>query len=77
MYVKHSKEYRFYVIESLESMFVNTIIESRDDIFDEDRFTSISRRRGMIDKSSNKNSTKYKDVSCGTDLIHDHLNEGT
>nr|GEY54891.1 zinc finger, CCHC-type [Tanacetum cinerariifolium] len=33
---------------------VNSIIKSRDDIFDEERFTSIPRPRGMIHPSSSK-----------------------
>ncbi|GJV32038.1 zinc finger, CCHC-type containing protein [Tanacetum coccineum] len=35
-------------------VMVNSIIESRDVIFDEDRFTSIPRPRGMIQPSSSK-----------------------
>nr|KAJ0190383.1 hypothetical protein LSAT_V11C800404060 [Lactuca sativa] len=51
-YVEHSKAYRFYVLESNESVSVNTVIESRDVIFDEERFTSIPRPRDMIHQSS-------------------------
>ena len=47
-YVEHSKAYRFYVLESNDSVSVNTVIESRDAIFDEERFTSIPRPRDMI-----------------------------
>nr|KAJ0214892.1 hypothetical protein LSAT_V11C300101360 [Lactuca sativa] len=47
-YVEHSKAYRFYLLESNESVSVNTVIESRDAIFDEERFTSIPRLRDMI-----------------------------
>nr|KAJ0212853.1 hypothetical protein LSAT_V11C400198040 [Lactuca sativa] len=35
-YAEHSKAYRFYVLESNDSVSVNTIIESRDAIFDEE-----------------------------------------
>ncbi|GJV20603.1 zinc finger, CCHC-type containing protein [Tanacetum coccineum] len=39
----HSKAFRFYVIEPNESVSINSIIESRDAIFDENRFSSIPR----------------------------------
>ncbi|GKD85211.1 hypothetical protein Tco_1356365 [Tanacetum coccineum] len=42
-YAEHSKAFRFYVIEPNESILVNLIIESRDVIFDENRFSSIPR----------------------------------
>nr|GEV36279.1 zinc finger, CCHC-type [Tanacetum cinerariifolium] len=45
---------------------VNSIIESRDDIFDEERFTSIPRPRGMIQPSSGKIA---KDEVEGTDDV--------
>nr|GFB74696.1 zinc finger, CCHC-type [Tanacetum cinerariifolium] len=53
-YAEHSKCYRFYVIEPNDYVSVNSIIESRDAIFDEERFTSIPRPRGMIQPSSGK-----------------------
>ncbi|GJZ13020.1 zinc finger, CCHC-type containing protein [Tanacetum coccineum] len=40
-YVEHSKAFRFYVIEPNESVSINSIIESRDAIFDENRFSSV------------------------------------
>lgn len=61
-YAEHSKAYRFYVIESNDSVSVNSVIESRDAIFDEDRFTSIPRPRDMIQKSFSKVSTQAEDV---------------
>ncbi|GKD60694.1 hypothetical protein Tco_1298203, partial [Tanacetum coccineum] len=42
-YAKHSKAFRFYVIEPNESVSINLIIDSRDAIFDENRFSSIPR----------------------------------
>ncbi|GJV09955.1 zinc finger, CCHC-type containing protein [Tanacetum coccineum] len=36
-YAEHSKAYRFYVIEPNESVSINSIIESRDAIFDENQ----------------------------------------
>ncbi|GJX27995.1 zinc finger, CCHC-type containing protein [Tanacetum coccineum] len=47
-YAKHSKAYRFYVIEPNDSVSINSIIESRDAIFDENRFSSIPRTKDII-----------------------------
>ncbi|GKA52927.1 zinc finger, CCHC-type containing protein [Tanacetum coccineum] len=48
-YAKHSKTYRFYVIEPNDSGSINSIIESRDAIFDENHFSSIPRPKEGID----------------------------
>nr|GEV81156.1 hypothetical protein [Tanacetum cinerariifolium] len=53
-YAEHSKCYRFYVIKPNDYVSVNSIIESRDVIFDEERFTSVPRPRGMIQPYSSK-----------------------
>ncbi|GKD19257.1 zinc finger, CCHC-type containing protein, partial [Tanacetum coccineum] len=42
-YTEHSKAFRFYVIEPNDSVSVNSIIESKDAIFDENRFSSVPR----------------------------------
>ncbi|GJV85935.1 hypothetical protein Tco_1525833 [Tanacetum coccineum] len=42
-YVEHSKAFRFYVIEPNDSVLINSIIESNDAIFDENRFSSVPR----------------------------------
>ncbi|GJW84869.1 zinc finger, CCHC-type containing protein [Tanacetum coccineum] len=42
-YAEHSKAFKFYVIESNNSIAINYIIESRDAIFDEHRFSSVPR----------------------------------
>ncbi|GJR98042.1 zinc finger, CCHC-type containing protein [Tanacetum coccineum] len=42
-YVKHSKAFRFYIIKPNESVVINSITESRDAIFDENRFSSVPR----------------------------------
>ncbi|GJT87121.1 zinc finger, CCHC-type containing protein [Tanacetum coccineum] len=42
-YAKHFKAFRFYVIEPNDSVSINSIIESRDAIFDENRFSSVPR----------------------------------
>ncbi|GKC12815.1 zinc finger, CCHC-type containing protein [Tanacetum coccineum] len=51
VYVEHSKAYRFYVIEPNDYASINSIIESRDAIFDENRFSSIPRPKGIIPNS--------------------------
>ncbi|GJY78644.1 zinc finger, CCHC-type containing protein [Tanacetum coccineum] len=43
----HSKSFRFYVIEPNESVSINSMIESRDTIFDENRFSSVNRLSQM------------------------------
>ncbi|GJT98079.1 zinc finger, CCHC-type containing protein [Tanacetum coccineum] len=47
-YAEHSNAYRFYVIEPNDSVSINSIIESRDAIFDENRFSSIPRPKDII-----------------------------
>ncbi|GJV50141.1 zinc finger, CCHC-type containing protein [Tanacetum coccineum] len=42
-YAEHSKAFRFFVIEPNESVSINSIIESKDAIFDENRFSSVPR----------------------------------
>ncbi|GJQ98467.1 zinc finger, CCHC-type containing protein [Tanacetum coccineum] len=47
-YVEHAKAYRFYVIKPTDSVSINSIIESRDAIFDENRFSLIPRPKDII-----------------------------
>ncbi|GJZ63689.1 zinc finger, CCHC-type containing protein [Tanacetum coccineum] len=42
-YAKHSKAFMFYVIKPNDSVLINSIIESRDAIFDENRLSSVPR----------------------------------
>nr|GFA05062.1 hypothetical protein [Tanacetum cinerariifolium] len=42
------KGYRFYVIEPNDSVSINSIIESKDAIFDENRFSSIPRPKDIL-----------------------------
>ncbi|GJU27179.1 zinc finger, CCHC-type containing protein [Tanacetum coccineum] len=42
-YAEHSKAFRFYVIEPNDSVSINSIIESKDAIFDENIFSSVPR----------------------------------
>ncbi|GJU82580.1 zinc finger, CCHC-type containing protein [Tanacetum coccineum] len=43
-YAEHSKVFRFHVIKPNDSVSINSIIESRDAIFDENRLSSIPRQ---------------------------------
>ncbi|GJZ16905.1 zinc finger, CCHC-type containing protein [Tanacetum coccineum] len=51
-YAEHSKAYRFYVIEPNDYVSINTIIESIDAIFDENRFSLIHRPKDIIPNSN-------------------------
>ncbi|GJW60232.1 hypothetical protein Tco_0109567 [Tanacetum coccineum] len=42
-YAEHSKDFRFFVIEPNESVLINSIIESKDVIFDKNRFSSVPK----------------------------------
>ncbi|GJZ38848.1 zinc finger, CCHC-type containing protein [Tanacetum coccineum] len=48
-YAEHFKAFRFYVIELNESVSANSIIESRDVIFDGNRFSSVPRPSQRMD----------------------------
>ncbi|GJZ98830.1 zinc finger, CCHC-type containing protein [Tanacetum coccineum] len=49
-YAEHSKAFRFYVIEPNESVSINSIIESRDAIIDENKFSSVPRPKEINDE---------------------------
>ncbi|GKA10288.1 zinc finger, CCHC-type containing protein [Tanacetum coccineum] len=51
-YVEHSKAFRFYVIEPNDSVSINSILESRDAIFDENRLSSVPRPSLRIPKGT-------------------------
>ncbi|GJW02817.1 zinc finger, CCHC-type containing protein [Tanacetum coccineum] len=53
-YAEHSKAFRFYVIEPNEAILINSIIESKDAIFYENRFSSVPRSSLRI-----PNGTEY------------------
>ncbi|GJX99253.1 zinc finger, CCHC-type containing protein [Tanacetum coccineum] len=53
-YAKHSNAFRFYVIKHNESVLINSIIESRDVILDDNRFPSFLRPS----QTSMKNGTE-------------------
>ena len=54
-YAHHSHAYRFYVIESNDYISVNSIIKSRDAIFDESRFSSIGRPKDLQEYQCSRN----------------------
>nr|GEW10476.1 zinc finger, CCHC-type [Tanacetum cinerariifolium] len=54
-YAEHSKPLKFYVIEPNDSVAINSIIESKDAIFDEHRFSSVPR----LSQRSLKDRTEY------------------
>nr|GEZ84015.1 zinc finger, CCHC-type [Tanacetum cinerariifolium] len=60
-YAEHSKSYRFYVIEPNDSVSINSIIESRDAIFDENHFSSIPRPRDIIPNSDESQMNDHSD----------------
>ncbi|GJU82944.1 zinc finger, CCHC-type containing protein [Tanacetum coccineum] len=51
-YVEHSKAFRFYVIEPNETVSINSIIESRDAIFNKNKFSPVSRPSLSIPKGT-------------------------
>nr|GEV43987.1 zinc finger, CCHC-type [Tanacetum cinerariifolium] len=60
-YAEHSKAYRFYVIKPNDSISINSIIESRDEIFDENRFSSIPRPKDIIPNSDESQRDDHSD----------------
>nr|GFA72825.1 zinc finger, CCHC-type [Tanacetum cinerariifolium] len=60
-YAEHSKAYRFYVIEPNDSVSINSIIESRDSIFDENCFYSIPRPKDIISNSDESQRDDHSD----------------
>nr|GFA21080.1 hypothetical protein [Tanacetum cinerariifolium] len=52
-YAEHSKAFRFYVIEPNDSVLINSIIESRDAIFDDNKVSSVPRlsQRSLVSKT--------------------------
>ncbi|GJY76293.1 zinc finger, CCHC-type containing protein [Tanacetum coccineum] len=57
-YAEHSKVFRLYVIKPNDSVSINSIIESKDAIFDENRFSSVPRpsQRSLVNKT--------EDIGC-------------
>nr|GEU76737.1 hypothetical protein [Tanacetum cinerariifolium] len=60
-YAEHSKAYRFYIIKPNDSVSINSIIESRDVIFDENHFSSIPRPKDIIPNSDESQRNDHSD----------------
>nr|GEW96002.1 zinc finger, CCHC-type [Tanacetum cinerariifolium] len=60
-YVEHSKAYRFYIIEPNDSVSINSIIELRDAIFDENHFSLIPRPKDFIPNSDESQRDDHSD----------------
>jgi hypothetical protein len=69
-YAENSKAYRFLTIESNDSYSVNTVIESRDAIFQEDRFNSISYPKDIVHSNVQnlENNESNVDTLDGSEL---------
>ncbi|CAM8905735.1 unnamed protein product [Rhodiola kirilowii] len=65
-YAEHSKAYRFYVTGTNDSISAHTVIESRDAIFDENRFSSIPRPQDLI--SSSTRAALEDDVGTSSEI---------
>nr|GFA54870.1 zinc finger, CCHC-type [Tanacetum cinerariifolium] len=63
-YAKHSKAFRFYVIKPNDSVAINSIVESRDVVFDENRFSSVPRpsQKSMMDSIMGNNTWVLADL---------------
>lgn len=61
-YVEHSKAYRFYVLEPNDSIAIHTVIESRDALFDETRFSSITRSNDIVPNTSGTSEVKEQAI---------------
>nr|GEU77090.1 zinc finger, CCHC-type [Tanacetum cinerariifolium] len=74
-YVEHSKAYRFYVIEPNDSVAINSIIESRDAIFDNHRFSSIHRpsQRSLDNPKTFDEAMKSQDVAFWKEAINGEM----
>ncbi|GJV20147.1 zinc finger, CCHC-type containing protein [Tanacetum coccineum] len=64
-YAEHSKAFRFYVIEPNDSVAINSIIESRDAIFDEHRFSSVPK----------PSQTEYSGGSVVSERVTDEIDD--
>nr|GEY44316.1 zinc finger, CCHC-type [Tanacetum cinerariifolium] len=74
-YAEHSKAYRFYVIEPNDSVDINSIIESRDAIFDEHKFSSVPKpsQRSLDDPKTFDEAMKSQVVAFWNKAINDEM----
>ncbi|GJW84520.1 zinc finger, CCHC-type containing protein, partial [Tanacetum coccineum] len=59
-YAEHSKDFSFYVIKPNDAVAINSIIESRDAIFDEHKFSSVPRpsQRSLVKGTEDTGGTR-------------------
>ncbi|GJV38490.1 zinc finger, CCHC-type containing protein [Tanacetum coccineum] len=76
-YAEHSKAFRFYVIEPNDSVAINSIIESRDAIFDEHRFSSVPRPSQRSLQSEPRKSKRHRTLKDFGPEFQLYLVEGT
>ncbi|GJW99999.1 zinc finger, CCHC-type containing protein [Tanacetum coccineum] len=81
-YAEHSKAFRFYVIEPNELVPINSIINSRDDMFDENRFSPVPRpsQRSLIDRTEDIGGSVLsdevtKEMDVKTTFLNGELDE--
>nr|GEX55328.1 hypothetical protein [Tanacetum cinerariifolium] len=76
-YAEHSKAFKFYVIKPNTSVSINSKIESRDAIFDENRFSSVSRpsQRSLINVIKDISSlvVPEENVAFGKEANNDEI----
>nr|GEV31184.1 zinc finger, CCHC-type [Tanacetum cinerariifolium] len=60
-YAEHSKAYRFYVIKPNDLVSINSVIESRDAIFNENCFSSLHRPKDIIPNLDESQSDDHSD----------------
>ncbi|GJR34733.1 zinc finger, CCHC-type containing protein [Tanacetum coccineum] len=71
-YVEHSKAFKFYVIKPNDSVSINSIIESRDDIFDDNRFSSVLRPSLKIPKGTKDISGSVVPKEVTEEVVQQH-----
>ncbi|GJZ23236.1 hypothetical protein Tco_0560695 [Tanacetum coccineum] len=71
-YAEHSKAFRFYIIEPNDSVAINSIIESRDAIFDEHRVTD-----KIVQQSEPRKSKRHRTPKDFGPEFQLYLIEGT
>ncbi|GKE81176.1 zinc finger, CCHC-type containing protein [Tanacetum coccineum] len=76
-YAEHSKAFRLYVVEPNELVSINSIIESSDAIFDENKFSSVSRlsQRSLINGTKDISALVVpEEVTKEKEVINDEMN---
>ncbi|GJW37520.1 zinc finger, CCHC-type containing protein [Tanacetum coccineum] len=74
-YAEHSKAFRFYVIKPDDSVPINSIIESRDSIFDEKRFSSVHRpsQRSLVKRIEDSGGSVVPEKVTEEKAINDEM----